>query len=151
MKKAILIIAAIGATVGATSLQARDHGEREKPAFSAIDTDGNGQITEAEMQAYRSARVAERFATADANNDGSLTVEEIVAAAREGAEDRAQRRAERMMSRLDANENGTLEADELAGRGDRGGKGFGRADANNDGMLSEAEYDAMKGRRGNRG
>ena len=48
------------------------HGEID---FVAIDTDGNGVLTRAELQ----ARAAERLARADANGDGSLDRAEIVA------------------------------------------------------------------------
>ncbi|MEO0359299.1 MAG: EF-hand domain-containing protein [Pseudomonadota bacterium] len=150
MKKTLLISVAMLAAVGGTSLQARDGGDREKPAFSEIDANGDGQITPAELQTFRATRMADRFASVDANGDGSVSVEELVAKAREGAEDRAQRRAERMIDRMDANDNGTLEADEMTRGGDRAERGFSRADENDDGVLSQAEYDAMADRRGGR-
>ncbi|HVY86428.1 MAG TPA: EF-hand domain-containing protein [Caulobacterales bacterium] len=76
---------------------------------------------------------------ADANHDGTITRAEF---------DHA--RADRFASR-DANHDGQLSGDEMphwGGGGGQGGQGGGggmmmRADANNDGVISRAEYDAQ--------
>jgi hypothetical protein len=81
------------------------------------------------------------FERADANNDGVITLEEV----------RAARTA--AFNRLDVNKDGYLERSEMPqppreGRGEGkmkrpgGGEMLGRADANRDGNVSKAEFDA---------
>lgn len=126
--------------------------------FAELDADGNGLITEEDL----TARAAARFAEADTDGNGSVTLEELTAAftakANErlaDAEDkpsdlqvaaRAERMAERMIERGDADDNGTLEAAEMQPKG-----GFGRMidklDTDDDNAVSEAEFDEMKDRR----
>lgn len=152
MKTPILMIAiAAGLTVQAIPAAAEGP-QRERPAFSEIDADGDGFVTQDEMtafgearQAEREAQRAERFAAADTNGDGGLSAEEIVAAEN-------MRRAERMIERFDANDDGLIQADEMGGpsdragnRGgdsaDRGGRMFDRLDRDDDGQISEEEYE----------
>ena len=50
-------------------------GGMERPTFGELDSDGDGNITIAEVK----ARAAARFADNDADGDGKLTVEELTA------------------------------------------------------------------------
>lgn len=109
-----------------------------KMSFEQLDTDGNGMITRAEAE----TRQAERFAAADTDGSGTLSLEELAAQ----AATRAQDRAGRMMSRLDANGDGVLSAQEMAERGGRRDM-FARADQDADGAVSRAEFDAMRAER----
>lgn len=54
------------------------------PAFSAIDNDGDGQVSLTEFQAMHAKRmtVEERFARIDADGDGFLTETELAAMGR---------------------------------------------------------------------
>lgn len=91
--------------------------------FAEIDADGDGSVSEAEMLAHAQARQDERQARRvgrmlkrmDANDDGSLSPEEL-----QGRRDPA-----RLIERLDADGNGTLSQQELADarHGMRGGRG----------------------------
>ncbi|MCF6445105.1 EF-hand domain-containing protein [Nereida sp. MMG025] len=117
-----------------------DRGPRA--SFETLDADGNGQITQAELTAHRAAAFAER----DTNGDGQLTVEEIVKA----ADDRQAKRAERMIDRLDSNDDGAVSAEEMAAFEPRRG-GMMRLDANDDGQISKAEFEDAKGKMGKRG
>lgn len=147
MKKVLILAVAMTTTLGVTAVQADGHkGGREKPAFTELDANNDGKVTQAEMLQFRQAKGAERFAAADTNNDGKLSKDELTAA----ADGRRARRVEKMMDRLDANNDGFLEQSEMAPKEGRGSRMFSRADKDGDGALSQAEYDALGKRGGNR-
>lgn len=77
---------------------------------TALDTDGDGVVTRAELEANRDARRAEheRRRFPDANEDGVVSTAEFLAA------------AEQRFARLDANGDGVLSPDEL--KDDRPGR-----------------------------
>jgi Ca2+-binding EF-hand superfamily protein len=133
-------------------------------AFAELDANGDGQITEADITARAEARLSE----ADADGDGAVTLTELidagiarfeerydarVAAAAPGevpgrpsdaqVRARAEEMASRMLSRADADNSGTLEADEMTG-----GRGmarlFDRTDADGDGAITEEEFDTAR-------
>lgn len=117
--------------------------KRERPSFSLLDVDGNGQLTREELAAHGKARF-ERF---DANGDGLLSKEEMM----QQGKRRAERRAEKIFKHADANGDGLLSFEEMNSgkRGDRMGKMFERMDADENGTISEAEFAEMgKHRRG---
>lgn len=145
--KSKLVLASVGLALAMTPIMAQakgGHGPRI--AFEELDADGNGSITEAEMQAHRDAG----FTTADTDGDGSLSRAELEARAKGGKEDRMERRLDKMMERLDADENGSLSKEEMADAGGKHkGKGFSRMDKDGNGEISKAEFDEMsKKRRG---
>lgn len=114
------------------------------------DTNGDGVVTKAEAQAGAAAM----FAKMDANNDGKLDETDRAA--------RMQERKTQMFAMLDKDNDGSISRDEFmshehhgkhgmrGGHGDghhrmgyHGGKGMmARADANNDGAVSQAEFTA---------
>jgi len=112
--------------------------------FATMDTDGDGKITKEEMAAAASAR----FAEADTNGDGSLSVEEMVARMEARAEERQaeriQRGAERMIERMDQNDDGVLSADEMQPR--NGDRMFSRLDTDEDGAISQEELEKARER-----
>jgi hypothetical protein len=109
------------------------------PDFAAIDADGNGQVTKAELEAFRAARAAE----VDGNGDGLVSVEELRAADLKQAEARATERAQRMIAAHDTDGDGQLSAAEMVMPPVPEGL-FDRVDANGDGAITEAEIDAMR-------
>ncbi len=131
----IAALATLIAVGGMSFAEARDRGPREPVSFETLDTNADGQITQEELRALRAAR----WTNVDANGDGQISRDELLANVREGAE----RRVDRMIDRLDADENGTLSQAELENaRGKRGGdRLFNRADSDGDGALSKTEYD----------
>ena len=148
--KTPILMAAIVAGFGLVSTGAQ---AQERPDFATLDTNGDGQITMAELTAQGEAR----FAAADTNGDGALSEAELLARASERADDRAAKMVERMLERLDENDDGLIQQTELPERdGDRAERRFERADANDDGVISEEEFETAaerggKGRRGGHG
>ncbi len=59
--------------LGGGALLAQDGPRADR--FAAMDTDGDGQITQAELDAHAAAR----FASADSDGDGFLTTDEMQA------------------------------------------------------------------------
>jgi len=138
--KTTALILALTAGAFASTGEARDHG-RERPTFEQLDSNGDGQITQDELQ----ARGAARFAEADSNGDGALSRAELEAQASE----RMASRIDRMMERLDSNGDGQLSQDEMQSRRDPS-RMFARLDTDESGGISQEEFEAMKTRGGKR-
>lgn len=148
MKKTIILSAlAVALSITAVTADARggDRGDM-RADFSTLDADGNGEVTQAEMLAHAQLR----FDDVDTNGDGALSAEELIAARSADVSDRMERRINRMLERADANDNGTLEFDEMRPSSDRAAARFERIDTDGSGGISEAEMDAAKEARGGR-
>ena len=132
----------------ATTAYARDGGGRHgggragmMPPLEMLDADKNGDVTLEEF-----TKVAnERFASADADNDGKLTVAEV---AGEIEKMRAEQMAKRMIARFDANDDGVLTAEESANAQK---KMFAMLDKNDDGKIVQSERPGRWGGKGMRG
>lgn len=133
---AILILAV---AITGTSVLAAGPRDREPVSFQEMDANGDGQLTQEEMDAHRS----QRFSKADSDGDGRLSVEEMQAAAQQKANDRVTE----MFEEHDANKDGFLSDGELP-KPRRAGKMFDRIDADNSGTISEQEYANAKERMG---
>lgn len=107
--------------------------------FATVDTDGDGQITEAEMTAFRAAKMAE----VDQDKDGFVSADEMRAEMLARIEARLGQMVAHRMEKQDQNGDGKLGPDEF-GPGERADKMFDRADENGDGKLSKAEVEAMQ-------
>jgi len=144
MKRSTFIAAIAASAIGVTTLAAMAYDGR--PDFSTLDADGNGEVSLTEMQARGDAR----FEEADTDGDGFLSVEELEAASRM----RASTRVERMMTRMDANEDGMLSPDEMTSPRRDPARYFERMDADKSGGISEAEFEKastrMMDHRGNK-
>lgn len=108
----------------------------KRPEFTELDVNGDGQITQAEMDAHRTAR----FAEIDADGDGAVSAAELRAA----SERKKEARLERMIERFDKDGDGKLSQAEMPTR-DRGGI-MERMDSNSDGVLDAEEYAAAPDR-----
>ncbi|MEO0938578.1 MAG: calcium-binding protein [Pseudomonadota bacterium] len=148
MKRFLVTMMLIGGALSLGAQAALAEG-RAQPSFAQLDADGNGEVTQEEMRAFG----ADRFAGADTDGNGALSRAELEAQASR----MAQRRIERMMTRLDSDGDGVLSSSELAAQDmpRRAGRMFKRADTDGSGGLSEAEFDAarakMQARRANKG
>ncbi len=100
--------------------------------FARYDRNNDGKITADELPLRRGARDgAMRFESIEGSRKGHVTLEEYAKAAAARLEARAKQRFER----LDANKDGKLMADEIAGR-----DSLLRSDANNDGAVTLEEF-----------
>lgn len=113
-------------------------GERMMFDFAAMDANGDGQVTQAEIAAQRSAKIA----AMDTDKDGNLSEAELLAGHEARKEERQAQMAKRMVARMDANKDGVVSLAEMTPNEDRGVKMFKRMDADGDGAISKAEADA---------
>lgn len=155
---AVAALALVGAflTPGLTSTALADMGQHGPDGrggalleiFEAIDADGDGKVTKAELAAHRAAM----FTAADTNNDRMLSADELSARHTARMAETMADRSARMIDRMDNNGDGSLSADEM-GKGPMEGR-FARIDGDNDGAISKAEAEAaakqMADRRGKR-
>jgi Ca2+-binding EF-hand superfamily protein len=138
---ALAFLAVAGASTGIASAEdqpradKRGHGSAMR--FERVDTDSSGDISFEEFAAV----IMNRIGTADADNDGKMTVAEI---ADEIQRMRSQRMAERIVQRFDTDGDGMLTVVEIQ---NRQRKMFALLDRNDDGRITLEEMP----NRGNRG
>lgn len=147
-----LALAALGIALALTPMIAEakgGHGPRA--SFEELDANGDGALTQVEMQAYGKARIA----AADTDGDGDISWAELEAHIASKGQGRMERRIDRMMDRMDADKDGVISAAEIetasADRSARrANRGFERADADGNGSISKAEFEAMAKKFGKR-
>ena len=143
-KTSLIIAAAVVAALGSTALIAQAKGRHGGPGFdlTEMDTNNDGQITQAEVTAFHAAR----FADADANNDGAISKDEfmsVIEARFDGnIPERAAKRIDRMFDRMDADNSGGITMDEQ-NSGERTARMFERLDADDDGTISAEELEEL--------
>ncbi|MGJ8544817.1 MAG: EF-hand domain-containing protein [Sulfitobacter sp.] len=142
MQKQIGILAIALAGVGLVAPAAyAERGDHGAAMFQKLDVDGNGEVSVDELNAAAKAR----FDAADADGDGALTQDEMKAARKAQKEERKEKRGERremskedraakMLERFDKNEDGALDAAELAEMGEM-----------HDGMKKHGKHDGKHG------
>lgn len=140
----LIALAAVAVTASGVAAMAGPGAGRGGPAqylldaFDRIDSDGNGQLSKAEIEAAHQAR----FKAADTDGDGFLGQAELTALLQKEVAERAAR----MMARRDANGDGKLSPQEMGpaaglAEGMRE-RMFARMDADGNGELSKAEIEA---------
>ena len=160
VKYSVLGAAALGlaglAVIGPVAAKER-HGERAGARFEKLDANADGFVTAEEMEAVRLARFTEQ----DTDGDGFLSLAEMQAAATKRLEGREKQpdaaefadRSQRMLRFMDENGDGRVAFAEMPGY--RGNRMMDRLDADEDGKVSRAEFDAAgekirMGRKGER-
>lgn len=130
MRKIILAAASFAALAGAAGLAAAQNTPAQERGgrFFEADANNDGVVTRQEFDASRTAH----FARLDADGNGQLTREEM----RQHAGGQRGQRGGHQLSRADANSDGNITRDEFLARPTQM---FDRLDANNDGVISEAE------------
>lgn len=152
---AVALIAVLGSSAAGFASDTKDenkgmkkHGQHERmaggemrPDFATLDADGDGQVTQAEMDAFKAAR----FAELDADGSGTVSAEEMAAhhdaKQEERKAKRAAKRTEGMISKMDTDGDGELSLEEMSGEKHK--TPFERMDKNGDGALSEDEMNAV--------
>lgn len=117
--------------------------ERTMPTFAELDSNQDGALTQAELEAHHAAR----FAAVDANGDGKLSAAELetyrAAQRQEMTQEKLAKRSARVIERFDTDGDGALSAAEMPQRR-YGTKMFARADADGNGALSVEEFEAAR-------
>ncbi len=109
--------------------------------FAEVDADGDGKVTQAELDAHRQAAVT----GLDADGDGMISKDEAMAFATEKMQAHVTAMIDRQFMARDVDGDGKLSAVEMIAPPARTGL-FDRADADGDGAISEAEFSAMRER-----
>ncbi len=111
-------------------------GARLEAMFDEVDIDKDGVLTTEEIDGFK----AIRFAAMDANADGQVAPDELVAY-------RMMQRAKRQIARMDQNDDGLLSLEEMPDRTPP----FARFDLDQNGSVTKAELeiarDSMRGGR----
>lgn len=141
---ATTLVFAMGTTGFTMTASAAGPNRPIQPVFSEVDTDNDGQITIAEIQAERAAR----FSGTDTDGDGLLSSAEVTAQIIKNSTLRATRMANRLLKALDKNEDGMLSKEEAAARGLSAARMMQKLDQDGDGVLSEDEFEKIVDRRG---
>ena len=111
--------------------------EHMQERLKEADANNDGKVSKDEMIAYKT----KKFEAADTNRDGRLTQDEAVAYHEAERERRRKERQAKMFGKLDANGDGTASLEEFLA----GGPGsFEDMDRNGDGFLSEDDKPKMK-------
>lgn len=112
-------------------------GAKMMPGFEKVDANADGSVTFDEF----AKPIMERFDTADADKNGAVNAEEITAAIDGGR--RAERMAERLITRFDINKDGSVSKDEIENRQK---KMFALLDLDDSGSISKEEMPDREGR-----
>jgi len=136
---AVPVLAAPGLKAGAdgngtvTRAEAQAHAAER---FAKLDVNKDGKLDASDRAAKRAEMQAQMFERLDANKDGSISKAEWD----QHAADRDAKRAERGEKRADAGEGKRGMRGHHGKRGGHHGMMMGRADANGDKVVSQAEF-----------
>jgi hypothetical protein len=108
--------------------------------FATVDSDGDGKLSLAEVDAFKAAR----FAEVDADGNGTVDAAELLAHQEAQRMNRMQMRAEAMIQNRDTDGDGVLSAEEM-GNAPRVSL-FDRLDRDKDGAISQEELALMQQR-----
>lgn len=130
------LISTVGLAAAASAMQQGPGQSDLKCGFERVDLNGDGEVSQDEMEAARAAR----FNAADTDGSGGLSKEEIAAAKQQRREMRRQcNPRQRHFAQMDTNSDGQITREENAAAADAR---FDRMDANGDGVLTIDELPA---------
>lgn len=115
------------------------HGGMRGDHMKAVDANGDGDISKAEVEAFQ----AKIFTEADANKDGSLTLAEMTAHHEAMEAKRKTERQQAMFAKLDTDGNGKISQAEFASQSGPM-RGMERMDTDGDGTVTEEEREAAR-------
>ncbi len=134
----------VGLGAGVAGMAIAHKGGPSQISFETLDTNGDGKLTQAELEAQKTAR----FTATDTNGDGMLSADEMLAQGKARMGNRMAKRMEqrigKMIERRDTNGDGMLSISEMEAM-PKGDQLFKRLDANGDGTITAEEYAARKG------
>ena len=140
-------LAGVALAEGMPGMKGEMDGMDPAALFASLDTDGDGKLTAAELEAAHQAR----FAAADADKDGFLSADELAQMQLTEMAEMLAARSARMIERMDGNGDGLLAPDEMA-MGPEPAKMIEHLDSDNDGAVSLEEAEEMaKGHHGGHG
>jgi Ca2+-binding EF-hand superfamily protein len=146
--KIIVFVAGLALASGAAL--AGDRGDR--PDFASLDTDGDGQLSEAELDSLpgrRNRTGADRLARLDTDGDGYVSQDELEQARQHMRSGKGGKHGGRPdFESLDTNADELLSADELDQLPSRGGRSgadrLARLDSDDDGYVSREELEQAR-------
>jgi EF hand len=108
--------------------------------FSDVDTDGDGRLTQDELE----AKLAADFADGDANSDGYISAEEFLNWIGIEVTDETLDQATAMLNAIADDDDGHVQLADVEERIASVDSGFDRIDADGDGTVSQDERDSAK-------
>lgn len=150
LKSTVAALALVGAVLATGALAQQGPGGNEGRGamllemFDGIDTDNDGKLTEAELEAHRTAM----FTASDANADGMLNADELAARQLARFTETLAERTAKMIENRDNNGDGSLSLAEM--EEGPGMRNFARIDTDNDGAISKEEAQAAGDHMGKR-
>ena len=102
---------------------------RAEQMFTRMDANNDGMLTQADREARREAMRAKAFTALDTDKSGQISRTEFMSFKHEGMRGKEGRMGK-----------GHGDGHDRMGKGHRGGMMMGKADANNDGSISKAEF-----------
>jgi ElaB/YqjD/DUF883 family membrane-anchored ribosome-binding protein len=107
---------------------------------SSIDTDNNGELSQAEIE----AEMAADFAEQDSDADGSVSAEEFLNAAGVEVTDSSLEQATRVLNSIDGDDDGQIQFEDVEDRVEQTASIREEIDSDGDGEVSDTERDEAR-------
>lgn len=144
MRKSLIV--AVVAALSPFAVSAADEEQHHAGLFERWDSNADGVVTRAEVEAGAAERARKMFDSLDADGDGNLTRAEADQA-RETRHDAMRGKAEERFRTADTNGDGSLSKEEAEKAMPHVARNFERLDANKDGTVSAEELRSLREQR----